>query len=175
MAWHYSQNTKVSLVYVVLNELYPSLAIMALTRVIDFIYQIHSFIHSWNGPFKPISSNTYHNLLFLFLTQLDRTKQIYFKEESSALETHEAAKNADDIARGRKKDVKSFFQSKGPSMSLPNNFNHQIYPSALPVLFSSRWFYLSNVLVLFTVKNFDRTFFVVELYLSIKSTGEFDG
>ena len=81
----------------------------------------------WNGPFKPISSNTYHNLNFLFLTQLDRTKQIYFKEESSALETHEAAKNADDIARGRKKDVKSFFQSKGPSISLPNNFNHQIY------------------------------------------------
>ena len=154
--------------------LYPSLENLT-THVAIMAVKNTILSTKWIGPFKPISSNTYHNLNFLFLTQLDRTKQIYFKEESSALETHEAAKNADDIARGRKKDVKSFFQSKGPSISLPNNFNHQIYPSALPVLFSSRQFYRSKVLVLFMVKNFDRTFFVVEFFLRIKSTGEFDG
>lgn len=43
--------------------------------------------------------------------QLDRTKRIYFNEESEALETKEKAQAAEDVARGRKKDVKSFFLS----------------------------------------------------------------
>ena len=43
---------------------------------------------------------------------MDRTKRIYFSEESDALETAKLAEKADDIAKGRKKDVKSFFQSK---------------------------------------------------------------
>ena len=33
--------------------------------------------------------------------------------------------------------VETLEDNKGLPMSLPNNFNHQIYPSALPVLFSS--------------------------------------
>ena len=33
-------------------------------------------------------------------------------EESENLETKEKAKEAEDVARGRKKNVKSFFQSK---------------------------------------------------------------
>ncbi len=48
----------------------------------------------------------------MFYLQLDRTKRIYFNEESEALVTKEKAKDADDVARGRKKDVKSFFRSK---------------------------------------------------------------
>ena len=37
--------------------------------------------------------------------------------------------------------------SSGLSISLPNNFNHQIYPTNLPVLFKVRYFYGSNLLV----------------------------
>ena len=39
----------------------------------------------------------------------------------------------------------------GLSMSLPNNFNHQIYPSNLPVIFVFRSFYQSNLPVIFMV------------------------
>ena len=42
--------------------------------------------------------------------------------------------------------------TKGPSMSLPNNFSHQIYPSDLVVLFMANMFYQSNLLVLFVVR-----------------------
>ena len=55
--------------------------------------------------------------------QLDRTKRIYFNEESEALETKEKAKDADDIARGRKKDVKSFFQSKAKLKKAAGNLS----------------------------------------------------
>ena len=41
---------------------------------------------------------------------------------------------------------------KGPSISLTNNFNHETYPSDLPVLFMVRNFYPSNLPVLFMVK-----------------------
>ena len=39
--------------------------------------------------------------------------------------------------------------TKGPSMSLTHNFNHQIYLSDLAVLFMANMFYQSNLLVLF--------------------------
>ena len=44
--------------------------------------------------------------------ELDRTKRIYFSEESEAMDIQKRAQAADDIARGRKKDMKSFFVSK---------------------------------------------------------------
>ena len=44
--------------------------------------------------------------------ELDRTKRIYFSEESEAMDIQKRAQAADDIARGRKKDIKSFFVSK---------------------------------------------------------------
>ena len=42
--------------------------------------------------------------------------------------------------------------STGPSMSIPNNFNHQIHLSELSVLFKVIHFYRSNLPVLFMVK-----------------------
>ncbi len=43
--------------------------------------------------------------------QVDRTKRIYFEDESRALDVRDRATDADDKARGRKKDIVSFFQS----------------------------------------------------------------
>ena len=42
---------------------------------------------------------------------------------------------------------------KGPSMSLPNNLNYQIYSSDLLILFMFKFFYWSNLPLLFMVKN----------------------
>ena len=42
----------------------------------------------------------------------------------------------------------SYLVFKGPSMSLPNNFNPQIYRSDLPLLFMARNIYLSNLPVM---------------------------
>ena len=44
--------------------------------------------------------------------QLDRTKRIYFGEETEAEAVRDKAKMADDKARGRKKDMSSIFKSK---------------------------------------------------------------
>ena len=38
--------------------------------------------------------------------------------------------------------------TKGPSMSLSNKFNHQIYQLDLPILFMLRMFYRSNLPIL---------------------------
>lgn len=43
--------------------------------------------------------------------QVDRTRQNYFDEESGALDVRDKAKDADEKARGKKKDMASFFQS----------------------------------------------------------------
>ena len=43
---------------------------------------------------------------------MDRTKRIYFSEESEALQTAQKAEKADDIAKGRQKDFMAFFKSK---------------------------------------------------------------
>ena len=43
--------------------------------------------------------------------KVDRTRRTYFEEESGALDVGAKAKDADDKARGKKKDVVSFFQS----------------------------------------------------------------
>ena len=43
---------------------------------------------------------------------MDRTKRIYFSEETEALDVRDKAKEAEDKAKGRKKDMKSLFQSK---------------------------------------------------------------
>ena len=52
---------------------------------------------------------------------MDRTKRIYFSEESDALETAKLAEKADDIAKGRKKDVKSSDQFlKSPAQAFTN-------------------------------------------------------
>ena len=50
--------------------------------------------------------------------------------------------------------------SIGQSMSLLNKFSHQIY--------------LSDLLILFMAKDFNSTFFVVELFLNIKTAGKSD-
>ena len=42
--------------------------------------------------------------------------------------------------------------SKGPSMYLLNNFNHQIYPTDLLILYAARNFLLSNLPILFIDK-----------------------
>lgn len=47
---------------------------------------------------------------------MDRTKRIYFSEESEALQTAQKAEKADDIAKGRQKDFMAFFQSKNTLM-----------------------------------------------------------
>ena len=44
--------------------------------------------------------------------QLDRTKRIYFDEESEAEDVRTKAKVAEERKAGKKKDVKSFFTSK---------------------------------------------------------------
>ena len=44
--------------------------------------------------------------------QLDRTKRIYFGEETEAEAVRDKAKSAEDKARGRKKDMSSLFKSK---------------------------------------------------------------
>ncbi len=46
------------------------------------------------------------------ISELDRTKRIYFSEGTDAIETQTKAKDAEDKAKGRKKDLKSLFQSK---------------------------------------------------------------
>ena len=48
----------------------------------------------------------------LSLLQLDRTKRIYFGEETEAEAVRDKAKSAEDKARGRKKDMSSLFKSK---------------------------------------------------------------
>jgi len=53
--------------------------------------------------------------------------------------------------------------SKGLTISLPNNFNHQIYPSDLPVVFTVKNIYWSKIPILFMVKIFNCTFFVVHM------------
>ena len=53
--------------------------------------------------------------------------------------------------------------SSGLSISLLNNFNHQIYQSNLLILFVVRNDYRSNLLLLFKVKNLSLTFFVAVL------------
>ena len=63
--------------------------------------------------------------------------------------------------------------SSGLSISLLYTFNHQIYPSNLPIFFKIRHFYRSNLPVIM-VKNLNHTFFVVHIFfLAIKSTGKF--
>ena len=57
---------------------------------------------------------------------------------------------------------------KDLSMSLLNNFNHQIYISALPVLFMARNVYLSNLLKLFMGRK------VLKYFLTVESTSKFD-
>ena len=42
---------------------------------------------------------------------MDRTKKNYFEDESNAVVVRDKATDADDKAKGRKKDVISFFQS----------------------------------------------------------------
>jgi len=59
-------------------------------------------------------------------------------------------------------------------MSLLNNFNHQIYFSDLQVVFTCRYFYLSSLLILFTVKNISTTQKVQLKFATMKSTGIFD-
>ena len=44
--------------------------------------------------------------------QLDRTKRIYFGEETEAEMVRDKAKSAEDKAKGRKKDMSSLFKSK---------------------------------------------------------------
>ena len=56
---------------------------------------------------------------------------------------------SDKMLKGQNTDEE---KTKGPPMSLPHNFSHQIYPSDLPVLFMVNMFYLSNLLVLFVVR-----------------------
>jgi hypothetical protein len=63
----------------------------------------------------------------------------------------------------------SYLVSKGPSMSLPNNFNPQIYRSDLPVLFMARHLYQFNLRVLFMAEIFNSTFPVVEFFLICKN------
>ena len=46
------------------------------------------------------------------LLQLDRTKRIYFGEETEAEMVRDKAKSAEDKAKGRKKDMSSLFKSK---------------------------------------------------------------
>ena len=53
---------------------------------------------------------------------------------------------------------------KGPSMSIPNNFNRQIYPPNSPLVFMVINFYLSNLLVIFMITNPNHNFFVVEIF-----------
>ena len=43
--------------------------------------------------------------------QVDRTRQVYFNEESGASDVRDKAKDAEDKAKGRKKDISSLFQS----------------------------------------------------------------
>ena len=43
---------------------------------------------------------------------MDRTKRIYFSEETEALDVKDKAKDAEEKAKGKKKDMKSLFQSK---------------------------------------------------------------
>ena len=57
--------------------------------------------------YKYIHNSDVDDLLF----QVDRTRRTYFSEESDALQTGSKAKDADEKARGKKKDVASFFQS----------------------------------------------------------------
>ena len=63
----------------------------------------------------------------------------------------------------------------GPSMFLPKNFNHQIYQSDLPVLLMVRNFYWSNLLVLFTVRRFDRSFLVHKAISKLEGPKKFPG
>lgn len=55
--------------------------------------------------------------------ELDRTKRIYFSEESEAMDIQKRAQAADDIARGRKKDMKSFFVSKSKLKKTAGNLS----------------------------------------------------
>ena len=55
----------------------------------------------------------------------------------------------------------------GPSISLPNNFNHQIYRSDLTVISMFRNSYQSNLPVLLVVRNFNCTFVAVYFFLTI--------
>ena len=64
--------------------------------------------------------------------------------------------------------VKKEKKISGPSISLPNNFNNQIYQSSdLPALSKVVNFYWSNSQVLFVVKILNSTFFVVYFFLNI--------
>ena len=65
-------------------------------------------------------------------------------------------------------------ETKGPFNSLPNNFNHQIYPPDLLIVFTATNIYWSKIQVLFMVANFNCTFCVVEIFLIMKSTDELD-
>ena len=53
-----------------------------------------------------------HPVQLQFPLQLDRTKRIYFGEETEAEAVRDKAKTAEDKARGRKKDMSSLFKSK---------------------------------------------------------------
>lgn len=50
-------------------------------------------------------------MLGFFLPQVDAARQAYFEEESGASDVRDKAKEADEKAKGRKKDMASFFQS----------------------------------------------------------------
>ena len=47
--------------------------------------------------------------------------------------------------------VEKALERLGPSMSVPNNFHYQIYPSYYPVVFMDTHWYWSNLPVLFMI------------------------
>ncbi len=63
-----------------------------------------------------IKFDDYLNLNALYyltlFSQLDRTKRIYFCEETEFEDVRDKTKSAEDRSKGRKKDLKSLFQSK---------------------------------------------------------------
>ncbi len=64
--------------------------------------------HYWVHPDN--STELQHFYFHLFL-QVDRTKKNYFEDESKAVDVRDKATDAEDKAKGRKKDMMSFFQS----------------------------------------------------------------
>ena len=60
-----------------------------------------------------------------------------------------------------------YFFHKSLSMSLSNNFNHQIYRSDLPVILWLEFCCRSNLPVLFMVWNFKCIFFVLWFFLTL--------
>ena len=65
-----------------------------------------------NFDFLQLILNAHCKVRFSLSLQLDRTKRIYFGEETEAEAVRDKAKSAEDKARGRKKDMSSLFRSK---------------------------------------------------------------